>query len=293
MKGSSVTYGAISVVNAIPSGVGAAIGVSLQTRCSVQLEDGFGDYRVTINGVPVESRLALETVKLVLTDAGLDFRSFSGSIDTSTEIPMGVGLKSSSSASTAIALALCSALRIEVDFEKVLRWSCKASLNSGTSITGAMDDAAACVYGGLNVVDNRNGRVLMSREFADEYSVLIHVPSVASKRDSIDLQLMGRFGNIMSAVIKTVLAGDVWSALTLNGIVISDLMGYNNELSLEAIKAGAVCSGVSGTGPAVVAVFRDGEDNSIDELSRMWGEEEGFVIRTKVNNRRAAIINYE
>jgi|GEM_PF-109802 shikimate kinase len=293
MKGRSLTYGAISIVNAIPSGTGVTLGVDLKTSCSVELKEEPGEFQVTVNGVPTDKSLALATVKEVFKEIGLSAGSYSGRIDTITEIPMGTGLKSSSSSSTAIALALCSALGIKVDFKKILKWSSRASLEAKKSLTGAMDDAAACIYGGINVVDNINGRVILSKSFPESFRILVNVPNEKSKRNEMDVKSMHYFANVMDSITRLAIAGDVWNCLTINGLLVSTLMGYSNEIALNAIRKGALAAGVSGTGPAVVAIFPENSEQSITTLLDDWEKRGSMVISTKVNNKKASVIHVE
>lgn len=293
MKGKSLTYGAVSIVNAIPSGTGVTLGVDLKTSCSVELNEEPGEFQVTVNGVPADKSLALATVKQVLGEIGLNAMSYSGRIDTVTEIPMEAGLKSSSSSSTAIALALCSALGIKVDFEKILKWSCSASIEAKKSITGAMDDAAACIYGGINVVDNVKGRVILSKSFPESFQILVNIPREKSKRNEIDVKSMHCFAGVMNSIVNLAIDGDVWNCLTINGLVISALMGYSNEIALNAINKGALAAGVSGTGPAVVAIFPEDSEQSIIPLMSDWEKRGSLIIRTKVNNKKASVIHVE
>ena len=50
---------------------------------------------------------------------------------------------------------------------------------------------------------------------------------------------------------------------------------------LDALEAGAIASGLSGTGSSFVAVV---DNDVIDDVEESWGKYEGNVIRTKVDN---------
>lgn len=293
MKGRAVSYGAISVINAIPSGKGVTLGVDLKTVSDVKLIEGAGEFFVTINGVRGEQTLARETIKTVLERSGFKIRNFHGRVDTFTEIPIGVGLKSSSSSALAIAIATCSALGIDPDLDNAIKWSCEASLRAKKSITGSLDDAAACAYGGLNITDNLKNRIISRKRFEDKFSVLIYIPEQGSRRKLIDIDLMRSYGKVMHSAFNLALAGDVWSALTINGMIISILMGYDCYPSIKAIQEGALGSGLSGTGPAVSAIFSDGNEGSASRLALKWQQSGGLVLRTRINNKKAQVVDAE
>src|SRR2546430_1817441 len=110
-----------------------------------------GGWEVTVNGKRWGPGLAIETARRAIRSAGKDPDAFSGKVRTTSTIPVGVGLKTSSSSSTAIALAVHAALgKRTVDPKRVLDCSVDASLASGASVTGALDDAAGCLLGGID-----------------------------------------------------------------------------------------------------------------------------------------------
>src|SRR5208282_5502177 len=190
MKGKGTTFGAITVVNAIAGGKGVTASVKLETVATVELDNGPGIWKVFINGTEQpESKLAIETVNTVMRAAGKDPKEFRGEIRTESRVPLGVGLKTSSASSCAIALALFAAVGQKAfDPQKIMNCSVDASLASGASITGAMDDAASCLLGGLNLVNNLGRRVERSQLFKKTLKVLIKVPDVQSRRAALDVE---------------------------------------------------------------------------------------------------------
>ena len=64
-------------------------------------------------------------------------------------------------------------------------------------------------------------------------------------------------------------------------------MDFNNNIALDALSAGALASGLSGTGSSFVAVV---EEDSIDVVKDAWANYDGNVIETKVNNEGTKII---
>ena len=271
MRGAGKAFGAVSIVNALAGGKGATVGVALETDAEVELE---------------EARLAVEIVASVLGSCGESPREYSGTISTKSDIPIGVGLKSSSSSSAAVALATSAALGKELSMRRVMLCSAEASLKAGVSVTGAFDDVAGCLLGGLNLTDNSRRRVVRSTPLRRSFKVLIMVPESSSERARVDLESVRKVSSVATAAYEMTLRGDVWTAMTMNGLLYSTILGYDPEPAMGALKAGALGAGLSGRGPAVAAVFDRRNREGIGKLLDSWHADGGRVIVTETNNRR-------
>ena len=75
--------------------------------------------------------------------------------------------------------------------------------------------------------------------------------------------------------------------LTLNGLLYSATLGFDSTIAIDALDAGALASGLSGTGSSFVAVV-DGE--SIDKVKESWMKYEGRVLETKVDNAGCCLL---
>jgi shikimate kinase len=287
----SMTFGAISIVNAIASGRGATASVGLVTEAEVEMEDSRGGWDVSINGTKSESRLAVETVRWAIKSAGKDPDAFSGRVMTKSSVPIGVGLKTSSASSTAIAVAAYAALGFKAfDPKKVLDCSVEASLASGASVTGAYDDAVACLLGGLNMTDNLWRKVVSSKLFERKLKVVIRVPKTRSTRESVDTRLIRKFGGITDLFFEMCLKGDHWRAMVLNGMAYSSILKYDPYPALRAVEHDALGAGLSGTGPAVAAVFDPSKQAELDALARDWASDGSIVIETETNNEHGRLL---
>ncbi len=285
MRGAGKAFGAVSIVNALAGGKGATVGVALETDAEVDLEEVRGNWRVEINGERAESKLAVEIVASVLRMCGESPSEYSGTISTRSDIPIGVGLKSSSSSSAAVALATSAAMGRELSMRRVMLCSAEASLKAGVSMTGAFDDVAGCLLGGLNITDNNRRRVVRSTPLRGSFKVLIMVPESSSGRLQIDLEAVRKFSSVATAAYEMSLRGDVWNAMTMNGLLYSTILGYDPGPAMGALRAGALGAGLSGRGPAVAAVF-DRRSRGVAKLLDSWRADEGRVIVTETNNRR-------
>jgi shikimate kinase len=288
MRGWGEVNGAVSLVSAIPSGRGATLAVSLRTSARVALTRGLRrGWKAFVNGRRAVGSLTVEAAKECILSCGLDPSLFSGVIETFSEAPQGVGLKTSSSSTLAVALATAAALGSRrYDESRILMCSVVSSLRSGKSVTGAIDDAASCLLGGVNMTDNRTNKVVRSVRLGRRLAVLICVPSRRSRRGSLDLSEARRLADVSEHLFQECMRGSYWKAMTINGFVTCSLLGYSCLEAVRAIEMGALGAGVTGTGPAVAAVF-DGEPP--EELEREWLSRGSAVIRTATTDCRGRL----
>jgi shikimate kinase len=286
-RGEAVSYGAITIMNAVASGRGATASVCLTTSAEVELEPVRGPWEFFLNEERYSSDLVFKSVSYALSSLGYDMRDFSGRVRLHSDIPIGVGLKSSSSCSVAVILATLDLFGVK-DYKEleVLGMSARASSESGVSLTGAHDDAASCLLGGVNVTDNREGVILLSRKVR-QLDVVICMPGEKSRRSILHSIELGRYRGVADQILRMVLSGRFWEAMTLNGLLYSALMGYDSSLAIVAIERGALGSGLSGTGPAVASVFE--RSREARDFARECAEKGYTVIETKLNNRRASM----
>ncbi|RLG97752.1 shikimate kinase [Candidatus Bathyarchaeota archaeon] len=284
--GRAVAYGAVTIVNAIACGYGAALGVDLWTEAAVELTDNPNVVEGKIVNDPSEStRLIEKTVKRILRYFRLEDK-FGAYVETRSNIPIARGLKSSSVAANAISLATLSALDRTLDDLTVVKLGVEASIDAGVTVTGAFDDASASYFGNITVTDNLKRRIL--KTFKPEIkNVLIYVPEEKYYTAESDVSKMRVFEKEVKAIHRLALEGDYWTAMTLNGILYSSILGFSPEVAISAIENGAVAAGLSGKGPAVAAVV---SDRDLARVERAWSELEGRVIRAKINRRKAQIL---
>ncbi|MBQ6138199.1 MAG: shikimate kinase, partial [Methanobrevibacter sp.] len=81
--------------------------------------------------------------------------------------------------------------------------------------------------------------------------------------------------------------GDSLEALSLNGLRYGNALGFDNNIALDALQAGALASGLSGTGSSFVAIV---DESSIDGVKEAWASYEGKVLETEVDNRGTRFI---
>lgn len=286
LVGRAVAHGAVTVINAISCGFGAALGVDLWTEASVRLTNEPGRIEGRILSDPEEKPILMEkVVNRVLRHFNLQ-DEYGAYVETKSNIPIARGLKSSSVASNAIALAVFSALDEDVNDLTVIHLGVDASIDARVTITGAFDDACASYFGDIVITDNHH-RSILKRFEAKDYTVLIHTPSKKSYTVGSNIDRMRLIAREVKAIHKTALLGNYWAAMTINGILYSSVLGYNSSIALDALSAGAVASGLSGTGPATAAVVpKEKVENVLDAWKRYGGK----IILTNVNHEKAHVL---
>jgi shikimate kinase len=165
------------------------------------------------------------------------------------------------------------------------------------SITGALDDAASCLNGGINFADNLKRRLIRSEAFPRPLRVVIRVPRLRSRRGSVKLQFLRRFSKLADLAYEMGEGGDRWGAMVLNGMVYSSLLEYDVSPAMKALSLGALGSGLSGTGPAVSAVFEEEADDektgAIELLRKNWARDGSKVIVTESNNEHGGMVRLD
>jgi len=287
LTGRAVAYGAITVINAISCGLGAALGVELKTEAYVELTDTPGRIMGKILSDPEESTILIEkAVSKVLEYFGLQ-DEYGAYVETRSNIPIARGLKSSSVAANAIVLAVLDALGEKIDDATILNLGVDAAIDAGVTITGAFDDASASYFGGLTITDNRRREILKHIQDIKQYPVLIHVPEGKIYTSKSDVRRMRIIADEVRALHRMALRGDYWQAMTLNGIIYSEILGFDAGMAIDALENGALAAGLSGTGPAVAAIV---PEENIDNVREAWSKREGRLIETKINLKKAHVL---
>ncbi len=283
MKTLSTVHGAISIVNAIATGQGSALGISLETCAEVTLTSD-NLVEVIINNDKSENiGLAQECFKLVKMKTS---ESCGAKITVNSDIPIGRGLKSSSAAATAIILSCLKAFEIVMTEKEILDLSVQASKNSGVTITGALDEVAACFLGGLVVTNNLSNELLSRVIVDDDYSILIHVPDHKSYTKDVNYSGSDEFIHSLDTLISMTLEGNYLSAMSLNGMIYSRILKQSNESAILALKNNALAAGLSGTGPSVGVICLSENKSSILDS---WKNLDGDIITAKINNEKGLI----
>jgi shikimate kinase len=227
----------------------------------------------------------------VFNHYNIDDNDFGISLKTKSTLPMASGLSSSSASSNAIVKATSLIIAEEFDLKplddlEIVNMAIDASLEAGVTITGSFDDATASYFGGVVVTDNKN-REFIIRERMEDHSILVYMPNYYSKSGDSDVNRMKLLAPLVKEAFDMACNKEYFKALTLNGLLYSATLGFDSTIAIDALSAGAIASGLSGTGSSFVAIV---DDDSIDEVKESWDKYEGNVIETQVDNEGCCLL---
>jgi shikimate kinase len=286
-RAEAITHGAATIINAIATGKGAAIGVDLWTKAVVTLTDEPGTVKVKILSDSSENPvLAEKTVEYVLKHFGLE-KEFGAKVETRSNIPVARGLKSSSAAANAIVLATTAALERSLEDVAVVKLGVEGAMDAKVTITGAFDDACASYFGGVVITDNLERKIVKRFEIAEAPVVLFYVPAKKTYTADSDVKRMKIMASVVKIAYREALNGNYWVALTLNGLIFSSALGYDSSPAVDALTAGAYASGLSGTGPAVTAIV---PEDKVDLVKEVWQKREGEILEARINQEKAKVV---
>ncbi|MFH0748349.1 MAG: shikimate kinase [Candidatus Bathyarchaeota archaeon] len=288
--GEAVAYGAGTIINAIATGKGAAFGVDLWTKARVRLTDKIGDIEGKILSEPSEdTRLIKEVVRSVFEYFKVE-NEFGAYIETESNIPIAKGLKSSSVAANALVLATSAALGKTLKDTNAINLSIDGALRAKTTITGAFDDTCASFFGNIVVTDNLQRKILRFFNVAEDLAVLFHIPPEKSYTYTSNVNRMKLIAPQVKVAFQEALSGNYWTALTLNGLLYSAALGYDSRPTISALEAGALASGLSGKGPATVAITKTDVASKIVDSWRVYS---GDIIKAGINKEKSKITRKE
>jgi shikimate kinase len=287
MEGRAAALGAGTVLNALATGTGAAFGIDVETRATVELD-------------PAADGVDGEIAEDAAADAGLIERCVAlatgrwgdgegGRVRTDSDVPLAAGLKSSSAAANATVLATCDALglgvgddpddpAVDVTRLEACRLGVRAAREAGVTVTGAFDDATASMLGGVTVTDN-GADELRTRETVD-WDVLVWTPPERAYSADADVARCEAVAPMADLVADLALDGRYGEAMTVNGLAFSAALGFDADPAVEAMPHATAVS-LSGTGPSVVAVADPADpETDLDAVADAWADRPGTLRRT-------------
>ena len=270
-------HGAISIVNAIATGKGSALGISLKVTAEISLENGQG---IKFHRTKDDKLLRNVIYKIIPAEI---IANNMISIQIESEIPWGFGLKSSSAVSNAVALACSRLIDSNMGDYTVLDIAVSASLDAKVTVTGGYDDAAACYFGGFVLTDNYKRNLIRREKAPDNLYAIILLPQNASRGNINKLSIMSDF---FINAFNLAEAGEYWKAMKLNGVLASAALSVNYEPVRAALERHALGASVSGNGPSLAAVAYE---NRIDDIKSAFGDFNGNILVSKINNQKASV----
>lgn len=280
--------GSATIINAIATGFGSAFGIGLDIVCNAKTQS----HSITCsNDVGADTSLMELCVSNVFDYYNIDADEFGLNIKTTSELPMASGLSSSSALSNAVTAISSKIISEEFNLEPlsdfdIINLAIESSLKAKVTITGAFDDATASYFGGVTVTDN-GARKILIKEPMEELPVLVYMPNFISKSGSSDVNKMKLMAPLVETAFEIAKNKDYFKALNLNGLIYAAALGFDSSIAIGALNAGALASGLSGTGSSFVAIC---EEDKIDDIKEAWSLLDGRVIETFSDNEGCSFI---
>ena len=276
----SEVHGAVSLVNAIATGSGAAVGIDTFVKTTLEVKAGTGIY-ITSDNKTISSRLINKVIQNSVPKKQLEKTRLE--LDFQSNIPTGYGLKSSSAISTAVSMACSKAFQRKFTDKKILKIGVESSIQTKVSLTGAYDDACACYYGGFNVTNNYKRNLVLRRPAPNNLQAIIFLPKLRKRGN---LKKLKNFKPAFEKAWELAKNGDYWNASILNGIATSSILNSNPELIFKLIEKGAIGATISGNGPSIMAITKKGHNSNI---KKEFSSLEGNIIISNINNKKAEV----
>lgn len=242
----ATVHGAISIVNAIATGKGSALGISLETTAEIHMRQGEGKIFNNNRNSNLFKYIIHNSIPKTILQCNDIF------LTLSSDIPIGFGLKSSSAVSSAVSLACYGLVEENIDDFKVLDTAVNASRKAKITITGAYDDTTACYFGGFVITDNYSNKLLRREKGPLDLLSIILLPNNSARKNPLKLKILAEF---FEQAIQTAENSNYWKAMTLNGLLVSSLMGYDYTPILLSIENGALSASISGNGPSIAVII--------------------------------------
>ena len=279
-KVKATVHGAISIVSAIASGKGAALGITPKVEVIMESMPGSG-ISIKSASQSLSSRLITRTIEKIVSKKQLSETKLN--LLLNSEIPTGYGLKSSSAISSVVALAAAKLFKQKIDDSKILLAGVNASIETKVSLTGAYDDACACYYGGFMVTDNYKRKIISSKKAPTNLKVVIFIPK-SRKRGNI--KKLKTLNTVFERAWNFAKNEDYWNAMILNGFATSSILNSDPKLITQLVEKGAIGASISGNGPSIAAVTKQ---SNISRIKKVFSSLEGRVTVTQINNKRAEV----
>ncbi|MEB3861082.1 MAG: shikimate kinase [Desulfurococcales archaeon] len=248
--GRGTAYAGVSVLNAIGTGIGGALGISLPLEVEVTESSSLSGWS---NGYGPLDGEVLWAVHRVASRMGAP-RTFHARI--TSLIPPSRGLKSSSALVNAMLAAVLDMHGIEASREEIARRGVEAAKLAGLTITGAYDDSLATLLPGVHITDNTMVKRLKIFH-APRIPVVLLIPKEENPIHAIDPSRFKAYKELYLKAAKTALAGKWIDAIPINSLATIHATGLRDlwapleeALALECTWT----AGVSGKGPALFAL---------------------------------------
>ncbi len=276
MKAQATCFGAGTIVNAIATGKGAAFGLLLRATATAQtMPESFG---LRVHVPPdVDSALAERGAQRVMRRSR---RKIGLEVRVDSEIPISRGLKSSSAVANSVVSASAKALGLGLEPMQIIRIGVDAALDAGVTITGAFDDACATFFGGIVVTDNRSRKLLSADRFPEGLMAVVQVPRRMITKPSLKDKDFSSIRPQVEEAFRLAIRGDYFRAMEVNSAAYAPVLEVDESPAIRARAAGAVAAGITGAGPAIIALAKPAH---VDAIQKAMADGESDVRVVSLN----------
>jgi shikimate kinase len=276
MKAQATCFGAGTIVNAIATGKGAAFGLAFRATAVAESAPRKEGIQVQVIG-NVDPTLAMGCAKRVLRRSR---RRANLLVRVDSEIPVSRGLKSSSAVANAVVLASARALETELEPLQIINIGVDAALEAKVTLTGAFDDACASFFGGIVVTDNKARKIVKVDQFPEGLMAVVQIPRRIITKPSLAAKDFSPIRPKVDEAYRLALQGEYFRALELNSAAYAPLLDIDETPARRALAAGAMAAGVTGAGPAILALVKPAH---VDAVARALADGESEVRVTSLN----------
>ncbi len=276
MRAQASCFGAGTIVNAIATRKGAAFGLALRASAAAETLPAEEGVRIQVAG-NLDPSLAAGCARRVLRrsrrKAGLAVR-------VDSEIPVSRGLKSSSAVANAVVLASARALGLELEPLQIIGIGVDAALEAQVTVTGAFDDACASFFGGIVVTDNAARWIAKVDRFPEGLMAVIQIPRRTIAKVSLAAKDFSPIREQVDRAYRLALQGRYFQALELNSAAYAPVLEIDEAPARRARAAGAMAAGITGAGPAILALAKP---SHLDAVARALQDGESEVRVASLN----------
>ncbi len=252
-----------SVLNAIPTWVGAAFAVDLKVEGSIKKCEKLG--------------IEKHVIEVLKEKYGVEKEAC---VELKSPVEGGSGLKTSSAVMNVITILLSEYNGLRLSPLEVLRVSVESAKRAGITVTGAFDDASASLLGGLVMTDNKRMGIIR-REKIEKWAIILPKKRNLSLREVKERLLL--FKDVFEVAKEEALKGNFEKAMLINGLAVANALGYSVEPIKDALKVGAIAA-ISGNGPSYIALTEEP-----DKLLKAW-ERYGDPVVVRTVNEPAYVV---
>lgn len=259
MKAHASCFGAGTIVNAIATGKGAAFGLGLRANATAVVRPKDEGVKVRVPD-GIDTALVDACARRVLRRSR---RKASLEIAVDSEIPISRGLKSSSAVANAVTLASSRALGLDLEPHQVINLGVDAALDAGVTITGSFDDACASFFGAVCVTDNNSRRVLRTDRLVEDLVAVVQIPRRMITKRSLAGKDFSPIRARVEEAFRLAMAGDYFHAMERNSAAYAKILEIDETPAIRARAAGAMAAGITGTGPAIIALTKPAHRDAV------------------------------